>query len=152
MSLFHPNHTYRVIVYDNQDRYAKFQFVAHNCRSVRIPLGVPTEVQGKHLSILETKGTFLPEVDVDPTSGQERSRLAKWMPRFSITATADLTAQQEMDAPPVPAGGTIITPPRLEAGDLNGKSIIELRSMCAEKGIPYPKAHTKDDLIDLLTQ
>lgn len=152
MGLFHPSHLYRVVVYDNQDRYSKSQFVAHNCRSIRIPLGVQTEVLGKYLSILETKGTYLPEIEVDPATGQERSKRVQWMPRFAITATADLTAQKEVDAPPVPAGGMLITPPVPEAGDLNDKSIIELRSLCAEKGIRYPKAHTKDELIELLTK
>lgn len=111
MSLFHADHFYRVVVQDAQDARAQTQFLSHNCRSVRIPMGTQTEVQGKYLRMLETKGVYLPVSERDPETGMERFVRRRWMPRFNIHTIADITASKGVSAAPVPSGGVLLEKP-----------------------------------------
>lgn len=151
MSLYQPNHVYRCMVFDNEDRKAKVQFVAVNCRERKIPLGQVVEVEGKYLAVLENRGMFLPTVEDDPRTGQQRSVRNQWMPRFGISVIADLTAGTPLVTAPIPSGGIILEPGKVDPATIEGKSTIELRTMCAERGIRYPSKASKEDLIQLLT-
>ena len=150
MGIFQHDHVYRVMVYDNQDQKAKEQFVSINCKAMRIPLGRQTDVPGAYLTNLESKGHFMPSVDVDPDTGMERSVRSQWMPRFGVSVIADLTAGAEFKAPPIPSGGTILEPAKLAPDVLESKSLIELRTLCAERGLRYAPKASKEDLIGLL--
>ena len=94
----------------------------------------------------------MPSVDVDPDTGMERSVRTQWMPRFGISVISDLTAGAELKAPPVPSGGILLEPAKLAPDVLESKSLIELRTLCAERGLRYAAKAGKEDLIELLSR
>ena len=152
VGIFQHDHVFRVMVYDNQDHKAKEQFVSINCKAMKIPLGRQTDVPGAYLSNLESKGHYMPVTDVDPDTGMERSVRSQWMPRFGISVISDLTAGAELKAPPVPSGGILLEPAKLTPDVLESKSLIELRTLCAERGLRYAAKAGKEDLIELLSR
>ena len=176
MSMFQPERMYTVTVFDNQDRDSREQFVAVNFQKVRIPIGKQTRVAGKFLAVLENKGSYLSAQMEDTVSGQVRSDpYARWMPRFSIT-THGMVDMPSVPSGGVVLEGPkpIVVPivgqeslklnveepkaepeaePKKSGIDRNallGKTMAEVRSMCANRGIRYKVSNTKEELIELL--
>ena len=180
MSMFQPERMYTVTVFDNQDRDSREQFVAVNFQKVRIPIGKQTRVAGKFLAVLENKGSYLSAQMEDTVSGQVRSDpYARWMPRFSITthgmvdmpsvpsggvvlegpkpAEVPIVGQRQsalsLDLGEAKAEAKAEAEPKKSGIDRNallGKTMAEVRSMCANRGIRYKVSNTKEELIELL--
>ena len=119
MSIYNPDHDYKVTIFDNQDRMAKKQFVAVNCVRFDVTLGTETIVPGKYLMVLETKGSYIPTQIRDERTGQERAVRQQWMPRFQIQVHEDVSAKNGIrNVGPIPGGAVLLDKPAPLKSDL----------------------------------
>lgn len=113
MSLIHPSHKYKVIVTNAEDPKQPNQSITHNGVRIQIPCGREAILPGTHVQLIENCGTEMPETERD-YRGFVKQVGIRFVPRFNVRIIEDLTAKQNMNLPPIPAGGRVIEPEKIE--------------------------------------